>query len=227
MKRIVLVGWLLLVACSDGGGDRDSSQAATKARPEAAPAAPAPPADDDAPAPAAPADADADGDGAGTTAGETWLEVYRIGNGYLFRSEAPDDPWSFVVPAETMRTSDDNGRFFAQVDGTLLQMMRIAQSDFAGQAPLPAYRKHETDFLRGVGGTVLDSRECDAGVPHEEWRMALKGKEMTVASFQTARSILVVSVSQAEPGATDVLDKLHSVCDSVVLQAPDVPAAGD
>jgi hypothetical protein len=177
-----------------------------------APAAPA--AQSKAPAAAPAKDAATNGD-------RPWMSLLTAPSGFLFRSENAEDPWSFEVEGHAIRTRDDHGRVFADVDGAVIQVVLVARAQFPGDAPLRTYRDNETAYLAHNGARVEASDRCAAvAIPHEEWRAVKPGaSSSTYLAFSTGQNILqVVVANEGEATSAEAERKLRSICRSVALK---------
>ena len=145
---------------------------------------------------------------------ESWLEITKSESGFLFEGVAPEARFSVDIPGSRIKTAEDAGRAFADIDGVVFQFMKVpAQRDDPDKA-LKSHRREEEKFLREAGMTVGDSAKCQGlSMTHEEWEaVAPNGASSVFVTFATSASIVLIAVS-AESGGEKVRDeKLVAMC---------------
>lgn len=154
---------------------------------------------------------------------ERWMTIFTAKGGYQFKGMVKGDAWAFVVPGGTIRTADDNGRMFADVDKVIVQAMTMRRTDFPTQDALASYRKYETEYLKGLGATITDSGICGSmTIPHQEWRAAgvprAPGTTSTYIAVVTKASILIIIVAYDKNASVMSADsKLRGICASLEI----------
>jgi hypothetical protein len=154
---------------------------------------------------------------------QQWMSIVTAEGGYRFQGARQDEPWSFEVPGRGIRTHDDHGRMFADIDGVVVQVMAVPLAQFPGNDPLGAHRDDEANHFAAMGSIVTATEDCASlPIPHREWRATLHGVStsqfLTVA---TSRAILVVVVANGGDAPTpDARAKWRGICATLAVPAP-------
>jgi hypothetical protein len=151
---------------------------------------------------------------------ENWLEIIKSENGFLFSGPGDNETFSFDVPGELIRTTEDSGRAFAAIDGAVVQVLRVPLSLFPGGDKLGEHEEYESKSLQASGVRVSPSAFCSKrSFPHREWRAELPGVSVSrYLTFPTKRSIIVVVVSANSESSAKVAKKqLEGICASIKL----------
>jgi hypothetical protein len=154
------------------------------------------------------------------TSAEKWLTFFTAKGGYQFKGMRAGETWSFVVPGATIRTADDNGRSFADIDKVIVQVMTVPLSDFPKPDTLAKYRKYETDYLKEHGAALSVSNVCASmAIPHQEWKASNPGvSTSTYVTVATKKHILVLVVAFDKNASVMAADsKLRGICASLAV----------
>lgn len=151
----------------------------------------------------------------------SWLQIIKSEKGFLFVGPQPEEKFSFDVVGSTIRTADDHGRIFAQVDETIVQVMLYPLAELPKGDPLAQHRKYETDYLKKAGASITPSHRCaKLALPHEEWVATMPGLSTTTfVTVRTRRSVLIVGVAREQSGSVVAANKkLDSICASLKMR---------
>lgn len=151
---------------------------------------------------------------------ENWLEIVKSEDGFRFSAPAAQEKFSFNVPGEAIRTAEDSGRVFADIDGATIQILRVPLKLFPGKDKLAGHKEFESKSLEASGVHISPSEFCSQLlVPHQEWRAELPSISVSrYLTFQTKRSIIVIVVSaSSESSAKVARHHLDAVCASLRL----------
>src|SRR4249919_2486169 len=83
-----------------------------------------------------------------TGATDAALQIIKSKDGFLFVGPKDEEKFSFDVPGQSIRTAEDDGRYFANIDGIMVQLTRYPINELPKGDPLIQHRKYETDYLK-------------------------------------------------------------------------------
>ncbi|WP_155844806.1 hypothetical protein [Arenimonas oryziterrae] len=142
------------------------------------------------------------------------LQVTRSKDGFLFVGPKGEESFSFDVAGKTIRTADDDGRLFAEIDGILIQLTSYPIAELPEGDALTEHQKYETDYLKKH--TIISNSSVCSGlaIPHREWKATLSGvSTSTYLTIKLKRSILIVVVAVTDKDqAVIARQKLASIC---------------
>lgn len=148
----------------------------------------------------------------------SWLQLNKSQGGYLFEALSKEEPFSFDVPGQSVRTSGGNGRAFARIDDVVVQVMRAPLPTAVAGGALDAHMASEVAYLQEAGAAISESAVCSRlTVPHREWMATLaNGSTSTYLTILLKSHVLVVVLardSATDPGA--LTTKLSALCGSL------------
>jgi len=147
-------------------------------------------------------------------AADKWLQIYKSKSGFLFDGIAKTGKFSFDVPGDAIKTTEDNGRAFASIDNVVFQLFLFG-SDSKLQT-LAAHKKFEVDYLTSSGAMVTESSICKSlKLNHEEWRAtAQNGAASYFVTIMLGNQILVVVAASDPELSSSATVKLAAACAS-------------
>jgi hypothetical protein len=153
----------------------------------------------------------------GVVRAESWLEIIKSQNGFLFNGLGKGETFSFDVVGTTIKTRADGDRAFAKVDDVLIQVFKAKSAAKVKNNPLAAYKKSEMAYQQTIGMETSLSNHCvELSLPHEEWTSTITEKSRTVTLiFKLKKSILIIAVASEVSLPEDrFLEKVKSICSS-------------
>lgn len=153
------------------------------------------------------------------SADESWLNIIKSEKGFLFVGPMEEKKFSFDIIGQSIRTTEDRGRVFAEIDGIIVQIMTYPTEDLPKGDALAQHKKYETDYQETtVGATVTSPNNCSMlVVPHREWTATLPGASTSqFLTVELQKSILVLVVAYNDPNQSAAAQlKFTSICSSL------------
>jgi hypothetical protein len=150
--------------------------------------------------------------GVGADEGGSWLQLVKSKTGFRFEGVATDGKFSFDVPGESIRTSQDGDRAMADIDHVLVQVMRATPEADGVMSAVASYAAKEKAWVASAGATIAPSRLCESmSVAHEEWQATMpNGASSLFLVTPLGRDVIVVASDPAERKAAR--KKMRAVC---------------
>lgn len=157
---------------------------------------------------------------------DTWLNIVKSEDGYLFRGHLENTEFSFDIPGDQIhvaRQEESGDSAVTSIDDIFFAVMPVRKSEFPATGPdfLSSYRKSEQQYQKRHFGraSLSDLDVCKgATLRHESWELEtldLKAPAQVYMAVKAGNYVLVASSAFSNAGEKGkMLDKFSSFCKS-------------